>query len=101
MRLLKQSTVERELKRRGWHHIQREDDSSKIHFMMDGSCGARLFATVENGRVVIKDGRLQSHPNVHIVTYLGPFRSMDEMRKELDTSEEVYSDLCGTRFPPT
>lgn len=101
MRLLKQSTVERELKRRGWEHMANLDDDPKgKHYMMDGYGGGRLFALVEpGGRIAISDGRLLRHSNVHIVSYLGPFRTTADMRKWLDDSEKVYTWLCGTKFP--
>lgn len=88
MRKLAKSTVIRTLKQRGWHWDDQWFRYSHYgHVVITGEFwhgeGLKFF-----------DARLVGHPNVHIVSYWGPFRSLKELSRKLDEAEAVYSELC-------
>jgi hypothetical protein len=98
MRYLKQSTVVKAFIKRGWVWSN-NGGQCPDYLLYNGSGGTRLFGNIEHGRVKIHDGRFRYYPNVHIVSYWGPFRSVKELEEKLDAIETVYSELCGTYFP--
>lgn len=93
-RYLKQSTVRRELVKRGWHW-----DGQWFRWMAYGRIQiVAEFCPEGMARLKLFDGRLKGHPNVHVVSYWGPFPSVAKMISELDRAEEVYHETCGAFF---
>lgn len=94
-RRLAESKVIRELKRRGWHW-----DGQWFRWMPYGNIKVVAeFCPKGMARLKLLDGRLKEHPNVHVVSYWGPFSSVAEMKRELDRAEGIYNELCGALFP--
>jgi len=92
MRHLKPSTVRRELVKRGWHW-----DGRWFRWMPYGNVQIVAEFWPENGAgLKLFDARATGHPNVHVVSYWGPFSSVAAMKSELDRAEKVYHELCGT-----
>jgi len=94
MRVLKQSTVKRELVRRGWHW-----DGRWLRWFAYGNVQVVAEFWPEDGAgLKLFDARAKGHPNVHVVSYWGPFPSRAKLASELDRAERVYTELCGALF---
>lgn len=96
-RFLAESTVIRAFLRRGWSCETKEGVLVAVSFISNRP-GGTIFGTVDEGFIKLGNARMIRWPNVHIVSYWGPFRSMAELRKSLHDIERLYTETCGTQF---
>lgn len=92
---LADTTVAKALVRRGWERCPSPEGAILLVFQH----GCRIFGEVMDGRLSLTDARLCGRPNVHIVSYWGPWRRVADLARDLQAIEETYAELCGCSFP--
>jgi hypothetical protein len=89
--MIKEKTIIKAFIKRGWTYYE------GTLYSEDTDTCSRIFGKVQGNIIKLTDARYKNACNVHVISYWMP-TTLKELESDLDKIEEVYNDLCNTRF---